>query len=331
MNLLLLRDQNGREYYLEKDLHKLGRALDNDIIIKDLSISRYHLAIQPMSDSQIAIHNTGSEGGFYVNNDWYQDSGQAHAGDIIRVGNLEFKLESLAQAPEMNNDFQVNPEMSKSINLNVDAKAKKIRMLLFLVIAGMGAAFFMQEEEQAIPKTQEATKATVGITNESFTEYTTPSKGPQELTAEDYYKQGMREFTNENYLRAIQLFQQSLTGDPTLKKSQDSLQEAENKLKIQTEKMVESSEKNYLSNRFSLAKSESIQALNLLSEQIPGYGYQIQNRLRDLASQRLPIPTRETFYLELKCDQTPQVNLCERSLDILVRSRKRLGEDNVLK
>ena len=136
---------------------------------------------------------------------------------------------------------------------------------------------------------------------------------------------------NKNYIRAIQWYQQSVVEDPSLKKAQNALSDAETELKKEIVRKVEVSERNLLANRLQLARSQARQALDLISEQIPGYSFQVQQKQRSLASQKLPILSRDQLYLELTCDQTPDPAICKRGVEVLKRTRILLGEENVLK
>jgi len=102
-------------------------------------------------------------------------------------------------------------------------------------------------------------------------------------------------------------------------------------LKKQIDELVQDSEKNLKETRLRLARSEATRALNLISEQIPGFSFQVQQRQRTLASQKVSILSREQIYLDLNCEQTPDPAICKRAIDVLKKSRMLLGEDNVLK
>ncbi len=334
MNPILLKDNRGNHYSIEKDVLKLGRAIDNDIVIPDLNISRYHIALQP-TEAGLVVFNTGSDAGFYINNEWYMDSATAYSGDIIRVGQQEFQVE--IPLPLKSEDFsfesspQVNSSKTNSLDINSD-RTKKIRIGIGLVVVLMfGLALLPDPEAENAARKPASTKETEGLPTDSYNDLDSPRLGPQELTAEDLYKRGMREVANNNHIRAIQYFQQSLVEDPSLVKSDRALEDTKTSLQRQTEKLVVDSEKNYQDSRLSLSRSQSNRALDLMSEQIPGFSFQVQQKQRTLATQRLPVLSREQLYLDMPCDQTPDKALCERAVEVLKRSRTKLGEENLLK
>ena len=259
------------------------------------------------------------------------DSARAQGGDVIRIGSEEFTVDA-PKAEEVSFDFNTNPESSKASDLNLNSN-NKMRSILILIVVLMGIAIVLQQNED--PKSETAAskkeKATQGLPAESYSNREVSKLGPQEITANDLYKQGNREMYNKNYIRAIQWYQQSVVEDPSLKKAQNALSDAETELKKEIIRKIEISEKNLMENRLELARSQARQALDLISEQIPGYSFQVQQKQRSLASQKLPILSRDQLYLELTCDQTPDPAICKRGVEVLKRTRILLGEENVLK
>ena len=330
MSFIRIINKKGEAFELNREVHKLGRALDNDIVLTNPSVSRYHLALQPVSDGVI-IYNTGSESGFYLNNEWHMDNAKAQGGDTLRVGSEEFSIDA-PRSEEISFDFNTNPESSNSTKLDLNKK-NKLRPILILLVFLMGIAIVMQKNDEA--KNNEVTankeKPTKDLPSEAYSNLEVKKLGPQEITANDLFNQGNRELINKNYIRAIQWFQQSLTEDPSLTKAQNALNDAQAELKNEIISKIERSEKNLLDNRLQLARAEARQALDLVSELISNYNFEIQQKQRSLASQKLPMLSRDQIYLELPCDRAPDVTICKRGVEVLKRSRILLGEENVLK
>ena len=65
---------------------KIGRAHDNDIVISDSSVSRYHLEIIKTNDGIFIIKDLDSRNGTYVNGRKIKES-ELKDTDIIRIGN----------------------------------------------------------------------------------------------------------------------------------------------------------------------------------------------------------------------------------------------------
>lgn len=330
MSLIRIINRKGESFELTREVHKLGRALDNDIILTDSSISRYHLALQPISDG-IIVYNTGSESGFYINNEWHMDNAKAQGGDILRVGSEEFTVEA-PRVEDVHFNFDTPPENSSNANLNLNQN-NKLRIILFIIIGLMAVAFLMQQNEEGLNENASSNKEkpTKELPAESYSELENPKLGPQEIAAKDLYNQGNRELNNKNYIRAIYWYQQSVLENPSLTIAHNALKDAEAQLKNEIINKVEKSEKNLLENRLQLSRAESIQALDLISEQISDYSNEIQQKQRSLANQKLPTLSRDQLYLEIPCERAPDTAICKRAVEVLKRARILLGEENVLK
>ncbi len=81
---MLSGDQLGREYLLENAVTKVGRALNNDIVIADPQASRRHFEIIQVDEGYRAV-DTGSFNGFYLNDTLVKET-LLHHGDILTIG-----------------------------------------------------------------------------------------------------------------------------------------------------------------------------------------------------------------------------------------------------
>lgn len=82
----------GRAYPLRKRVTKIGRKLDNNLVVQDPSVSRYHAEIR-YEDGQFVIYDMESSGGTYVNETRVSRS-PIFSGDTITLANyiLTFTL-----------------------------------------------------------------------------------------------------------------------------------------------------------------------------------------------------------------------------------------------
>ncbi len=79
---------------LRPGLNRLGRNPTNDFRIPEGSISSFHCEIQVQAD-QILVRDLGSTNGSFINGVAVQEA-ELGMGDILRLGNNDFKLESAA-------------------------------------------------------------------------------------------------------------------------------------------------------------------------------------------------------------------------------------------
>ncbi|MEU9120839.1 FHA domain-containing protein [Streptomyces sp. NPDC048506] len=73
---------------------RIGRALENELVVSDLQVSRHHAEFRATPDGRFEIRDLGSHNGTYVNGQPVAKSGTAPIGpnDIIGVGHSTFRL-----------------------------------------------------------------------------------------------------------------------------------------------------------------------------------------------------------------------------------------------
>ncbi|MFI7100152.1 FHA domain-containing protein [Streptomyces sp. NPDC050161] len=73
---------------------RIGRALENELVVSDLQVSRHHAEFRATPDGRFEIRDLGSHNGTYVNGQPVPKSGTAVIGahDIIGVGHSTFRL-----------------------------------------------------------------------------------------------------------------------------------------------------------------------------------------------------------------------------------------------
>jgi ABC transport system ATP-binding/permease protein len=73
---------------------RIGRALENDLVVSDLQVSRHHAEFHAMPDGRMEIRDLGSHNGTYVNGQPIGKSGSALLGptDIVGVGHSTFRI-----------------------------------------------------------------------------------------------------------------------------------------------------------------------------------------------------------------------------------------------
>lgn len=75
---------------LRPGLNRLGRNPTNDFRVPEGSVSSFHCEIEVQADL-IMVHDLGSTNGSFINGIRVQDA-ELHVGDVLRLGNNEFKL-----------------------------------------------------------------------------------------------------------------------------------------------------------------------------------------------------------------------------------------------
>jgi pSer/pThr/pTyr-binding forkhead associated (FHA) protein len=84
-----LVDETGKSYPVKAGQEtRIGRALDNDIVIGHSSVSRHHAAIQAQNGS-LRVRDLGSQNGTFVAGDRVNEAALKN-GDAVRVGEVSF-------------------------------------------------------------------------------------------------------------------------------------------------------------------------------------------------------------------------------------------------
>lgn len=85
-----LVDAHGRSYELHPQAPTtLGRAIDNDVVVGDASVSRHHASIVPQ-DGGFALRDLASQNGTYVRGQRVDGTRQLADGDELRLGDASF-------------------------------------------------------------------------------------------------------------------------------------------------------------------------------------------------------------------------------------------------
>ncbi len=76
-----------------------GRADDNDLVLHDDGVSRYHAHLQ-YDDGTLWLRDTGSRNGVFVNDKRLADHKDLRVGDVIRIGEATFEVRWEAPRPK---------------------------------------------------------------------------------------------------------------------------------------------------------------------------------------------------------------------------------------
>jgi len=93
--LACLRDKSGGAHPLTAAATRIGRQSDNDIVLDDASVSRYHAVIIDTGTSFV-ITDMKSANGVYIADQRLRGSATINHGDRIRICDYEFTFEILA-------------------------------------------------------------------------------------------------------------------------------------------------------------------------------------------------------------------------------------------
>ncbi len=90
MNARITDKANNKEFILNRDSTRIGREKDNDIILDDRAVSKYHARILSKKNTHL-LHDLNSTNGTKVN-DEYIEKHVLEDGDLIEIGILKFSF-----------------------------------------------------------------------------------------------------------------------------------------------------------------------------------------------------------------------------------------------
>ena len=88
---LEIRDGSDERHPITRAAFRIGRHQDNDLVIRDPSISRYHAELHRLRDGSFTVTDLDSLNGLFVNNKKVGSSTLAD-GDTVEVGDVAFKF-----------------------------------------------------------------------------------------------------------------------------------------------------------------------------------------------------------------------------------------------
>jgi DNA-binding response OmpR family regulator len=121
-NIPYLIDPSGQEHALEKTLTRVGRAVENEIVIVNKLSSREHAHLR-REGRKTLLEDQNSTNGTFLNGERVQEPVQLRDGDQLVIGGVDFTFHD----PDMTNRETPFPE------LNVNLPAGEVRLNRHLV------------------------------------------------------------------------------------------------------------------------------------------------------------------------------------------------------
>ena len=112
-----LSDPSGQEHRLKNDITRMGRAVENEIVVLDKRSSREHAFIR-REGRKVILEDQGSTNGTYLNGERLLNPVQLRDGDQVRIGDVAFTFND----PEGTSVETPFPE------LDVNLKAAEVRV-----------------------------------------------------------------------------------------------------------------------------------------------------------------------------------------------------------
>lgn len=339
MSLFELKDAQGQRYALDGELVRLGRADDNNIVIRDQTISRYHLNFYNR-EGQLTVENAGSQAGFYLNGNLIRDAAVLNMGDRISIGMRRFEVVSPGGATASPKSESTNARNRIQAG-NIPTYESEVRRpnrrlpiyagLALIVIVGVATQNKDKDKERA-PASDNQESLGTGLPTDGFKTETFSQKSITEVQAEARFRESLRDYYNGNFSRALLGFQEALTLSPAHEKASEYVQLAEGRIREQLDTLMKDAERSFLNLQYHRVKNQAGRTLTILSDQVPGYSRRIAQESVSVDSEDSKRPQgQEETLLKIPCDRTRDQALCTRALELIKRSRQKLGEEDMIK
>lgn len=114
--VLLSAGMTGRTHELKAEKTTIGRVEDNMFQIAEPSVSSHHCEIQ-LKGNDVIVHDLNSTNGTFINGDKISD-GPLKPGQILRLGQIEMRLETDAPPPASPKKLDQTMVMQRGVNLS---------------------------------------------------------------------------------------------------------------------------------------------------------------------------------------------------------------------
>ena len=341
---LELRSPEGFSYPIQGEIVRLGRASDNQIVIKDPSVSRYHLNFF-LKDGSLFVEDAGSQNGFILNGQRMNGLSPLKLGDTVSFGTKHYVVSTRggpsvpAQAqpiPRQNPVMQSAPNWARPAQRSSPPRralqAGPLKPLFFLIVGLVVLSVVFRQQELKTdkpPASSNISKPTAALSNEGYKPQAERQKSIGEVQSESKFRQALRDYNNGSFSRAMIGFREALTLNPANDLASEYLQMVDLELKKQLADLLKDGERSYANLQYQRAKSQSMRILSVMSEQVPGYGRKIA---QDMSTSLNPKSfTQETNLLNVPCSRSTEPKACEKAIELLKDSRRMLGEEDALK
>lgn len=130
-----LTDPDGCEHQLPEESIKLGRAVENDVVITSKRVSREHALLQ-REGWKVILEDLGSTNGTFLNGQRVLNPIELRDGDHIRIGDVEFVFHdpdiTVRDTPFPDLDVDLDAGLVRVDRRRVDLSAKEFALIAYL-------------------------------------------------------------------------------------------------------------------------------------------------------------------------------------------------------
>ena len=274
----------GLIFVLKESSVTFGRGEDADVMISDLKASRAHARLDYTHDGWV-MNDLGSANGIFFQGEYIRKFAIS-SGEHFTIGDTIFEFLTSTESTRVltaplrpgqevaNQDQALINQRIKVKGLSQSAqiappaggapKKNNARTLLLVVILA-GAYFYLNQPAPQAPVTQAQKSKAKKETDRSLASYLPPGVTKEVAkTAEEYYRQGFREYREGNYLRAKARFELTLQVNPNHELARHYLASSEKAIDDEIKSMIAAARKESVAGRLREAKGYYETAMRLM-------------------------------------------------------------------
>ena len=262
----------------------LGRGDDADVRVADLKTSRTHARLDYTKEGWV-ISDLGSANGIFYQGEYIRKF-SLRSGEHFTLGDTIFEFMVASEATQLltsplRSGFEVEQldqafsaqkirvqsyAKAPKISVASSPEAKKFNPRTLVLLAALGGLYFYMDQDSSPKKTaKKEVKKKEETDDRGLASYLPGSVSKEVIkTAEQYYRQGFREYRERNFLRAKAQFELALQVNPNHPLARHYLRVSEQDILDEIKNMMVSAQKAVNAGRLKDAKGYYEGAMRLM-------------------------------------------------------------------
>lgn len=328
-----LRDALGNRFKVDREYLRVGRSEDNNVVIRDPAVSRYHLNFYIQND-QLIVEDAGSQNGFLVNGSPVRGAVILTVGDRVYFGSREYEVtqEGFYNTPQRGGSTTLGG-ISSTLKISVPTSGNR-RVLVYGSAAAFLALVLMSNQKKEEVSRYPASNLddfNASLNPEGYTGDRYVQRSLTDVQADGRFREALRDYNNENYSRALLGFQEALTLNANHESAAEYLEKTEVEIKKRLNDLLKDSQRSYQLMQYRRSKERALKVLTMLSDENANYGRKIAEEALSAQSTLSKNQGQEEILLKFPCKESREEKICNSALEIIRRSREKLGEEDVIK
>jgi pSer/pThr/pTyr-binding forkhead associated (FHA) protein len=340
--LFELRSAQGLRISIDRDQVRVGRASDNNVVLKDSKVSRYHVNFY-ITNGNLIVEDAGSQNGFLVNGVLGTGAMILKAGDRLFFGSTEYLVQKLGDMGMSDARVGAPSPTPTSARINIDTSGSLSdvsqnnprRLILIVAVLAIGGMIYKTEVldagQSTNPEIKEIDAAELPLLlDEPSSKFV--SKSPTEVTADGKFREGMRDFYNGNFTQAKLSFDEARVIDPSNASAEEYLEKTNLAIESKVTELLKAASVSYSTLQYQRARAEAFEALAIITEEVPSWSRKLASEeTSELKDDRKE--GQEDILLGFQCDRArpEQKKQCIDALNIIKSCRQKLGVEDSLK